>query len=161
MLGLNPFTQTPVEIEPRLSFSSERYVSPALSGNVRFDYSNNNGHYIVGAGDMAFETKWSSASNNAVHAYADPPSIRSVALVNNTNCISEIEDARQYDTSSRARSPQLGEIVIWQNSSGYYLATKIEDLQSKSHGCAKDEITFSYTIAPNKSWSFSNANTEE
>jgi len=161
VLGLNPFTQTTVEIEPRLSFSSERYVSPALSGNVRFDYSNNNGRYIVGAGDMAFETKWSSGSNNAIHAYTNPPSIRSVALVNNANCISEIEDARQYDTSSGARTPQLGEIVVWQNSSGYYLATKIEDLQSRSHGHAKDEITFSYIIAPNKSWSFSNATTED
>jgi len=154
VLGINPFTQTAVEIEPRLTFSSERYESPALSGVVVFDYSNNNGHYVVGAGDMAFETAWSAGSNTAIHAYTDPPSIGSVALVSNVNSISEIVDARQYDTSSRVRTPRLGEIVVWQNTAGYYLATRIDKLQSRSHGCAKDEITFTYVIAPNKSWSF-------
>ena len=54
-LGPNPFkVKPPVDVEPRLSFSSERYVSPGLSGEVVFDFSNNDGKYVVGAGDMAF-----------------------------------------------------------------------------------------------------------
>lgn len=157
VLGVNPFTQATVDIEPRLTFSSERYESPALFGVVVFDYSNNNGRYVVGAGDMAFETAWSAGDNTAIHAYTDTPSIRSVALANSVNCISDIIDVRQYDTSSRVRTPKLGEIVVWQNTAGYYLATRIDKLQSRSHGCVKDELTFTYAIAPNKSWSFSSA----
>ncbi len=68
-LGANPFTVVPVAIAPLISFGPERYVSPALSGTVTFDYSNNNGRYVVGAGDMAFETAWSGGSNQTIYAY--------------------------------------------------------------------------------------------
>lgn len=149
-LGANPFTVVPVTISPLISFGPERYVSPAHTGSVTFDYSNNNGLHVVGSGDMAFETAWSAASNQEIHAYKDPPSIRSVALAVGITQIAEITDASSYDTSSRVRSPKLGEIVIWQNTAGYYLATKIESLQKRGHGSSADEITFTYAIAPSK-----------
>jgi hypothetical protein len=106
---------------------------------------------------MAFETAWSGGSNTSLHAYTDPPSIRSVALALGVANITDVTDAAIYDTSSRVRSPQLGEIVIWQNTAGYFLATKIEKIQSRGHGCSVDEITFSYAIASNKSTSFAHA----
>lgn len=154
-LGPNPFVSKPKAIEPVISFSPERYVSPAMSGTVIFDYSNNNGRYVFGSGDMAFETAWSRGGNTSIHAYADPPSIRLVALASDVREIHEVTDATSYDTSSRVRTSHLGEIVIWQNTAGYYLACKIERLQSRSHGYSSDEITLSYAIAPNKLASFS------
>lgn len=154
-MNVPQFTHTPTP--PLISFGPERYVSPSLTGTVVFDYSNNNGRYVIGAGDMAFETAWSGGSNTSIHAYTDPPSIRSVALALDAKNITDITDASAYDTSSRVRSPQLGEIVVWQNTAGYYLASQVEKLQSRSHGSSKDEITFSYAIAPNKSASFVSA----
>lgn len=154
-LGPNPFDTVVVDTAPLISFGPERYVSPAPSGAVTFDYSNNNGRYIVGAGDMAFETAWSGASNDAIHAYTDPPSIRSLALAIGVQEIAEIVDASSYDTSSRVRTPHLGEIVIWQNTAGYYLATRVEKLQARGHGDPVDEIMFTYAIAPAKLASFS------
>lgn len=153
-LGANPFTSFSTPSAPLISFGPERYVSPACAGVVTFDYSNNNGRYVLGAGDMAFETAWSRGGNTAIHAYTDPPSIRSVAMAVGAKEIHEIGDASVFDTSSRVRTPHLGEIVVWQNTAGYYLATKIEKLQSRDHGTATDEITFSYVIAPNKMSSF-------
>ncbi|WP_312770257.1 toll/interleukin-1 receptor domain-containing protein [Pseudoxanthomonas mexicana] len=149
-LGANPFSETYVDKTPRISFGSERYVSPALSGAVTFDYSNNNGRFVVGAGDMAFETAWSGASNTSIHAYSDEPSIQSVALAGGARQIAEIEDASSYDTSSRVRTAHLGEVLVWRNTAGYYLATKVEALKSRSHGDPTDEVTFSYVIAPSK-----------
>jgi hypothetical protein len=154
-LGPNPFEVTTPSVAPLLSFGPERYVSPTLSGTVTFDFSNNNGRFIVGAGDMAFETAWSNAGNNAIYAYSDPPSIRSVALASGAEKIEDIQDASQYDTSSRVRMPQVGEVVVWQNAAGYYLATRLEHVQSRGHGWPSDEVTFSYVIAPNKAKSFS------
>jgi hypothetical protein len=153
-LGPNPFTTVPAATAPLVSFGPERYASPTMSGTVTFDYSNNNGRYVLGAGDMAFETAWSRGGNTAIHVYTDPPSIRSVALALNAKEIADIVDAESYDTSSRTRTPHLGEIVVWQNTAGYYLATKIEKLQSRGHGSLSDEITFTYAIAPSKSTSF-------
>jgi hypothetical protein len=103
---------------------------------------------------MAFETAWSNAGNNAIHAYSDPPSIRCVALAVGAANIADIADASIYDTSSRTRTPRVEEIVVWQNTAGYYLATKIEKVQSRGHGWPADGITFSYVIAPNKAKSF-------
>lgn len=146
-LGPNPFSREQVPlVSPVLSFSSDRYASPAPSGRVTFDYSNNNGRFVIGAGDMAFETAWSAGSNTSVHAYADPPSIRSVALATGVQEIADISDATEYDTSSRVRTPRLGEIVVWCNTAGYYAATRVEALKSRSHGSETDEITFTYAI---------------
>ena len=153
-LGTNPFSTPPISTPPFISFSPARYVSPGMSGVVTFDYSNNNGNYVLGAGDMAFETAWSRGGNTSIYALSNPPSIRTVALALNAKEITQIADASIYDTSSHYRSPNLGEIVVWQNTAGYFLATKVERLQSRGHGCAADEITFSYVIAPGKLSSF-------
>lgn len=155
-LGSSPFANSPASTTPILSFGSARYVSPALTGEVTFDYSNNNGKYIFGAGDMAFETAWSRASNKSIHAYTDPPSIRSVALAISVKEIIEITDASCFDPSSRVRSPRVGEIVVWQNTAGYFLATKIVSLKSRGNGDPLDEVSLSYAIAPIKSASFAN-----
>jgi hypothetical protein len=48
-LGPNPFLTVPIQTAPLISFGPERYVSPALEGTVVFDYSNNNGRFVVGA----------------------------------------------------------------------------------------------------------------
>ena len=77
----------------------------------------------------------------------DEHAVRAIGV----NKIAEIVDASAYDTSSRARSPMLGEIVVWQNTAGYYLAMKVEKLQSRGHGDSTDEITFTYEITPNVS----------
>jgi len=153
-LGTNPFKEKLQYATPNLSTRSERYVAPALSGVVTFDYSNNDGQYVLGAGDMAFETRWSRSGNTAIHAYNNPPSIRTVALANGIHAISDIEDASIYDTSSQIRSPRLGEVVVWQNTAGYFAATRIERLKSRGHGDSVDEVVFSYVIQPNRTSSF-------
>lgn len=153
-LGTNPFLANAAFVAPVVSFGPERYVSPALSGVVAFDYSNNNGRYVVGAGDMAFETAWSGAGDTAIHAYSDPPSIRSVALAVGVKHIADITDASVFDASSRVRTARLGEIAVWQNSAGYFLATKVEHLQRRRHGGQQDEVRFSYVIQPNRTAAF-------
>jgi hypothetical protein len=153
-LGQNPFLYVPPIVEPRVSFTAERYASVALMGTVTFDYSNNNGRFVVGAGDMLFETAWSRGGSSAIHAYTDPESIRTIALATGVKDISDISDASLYDTSSRVRSPMLGEIVIWQNTASYYLATKIEKVASQGHGQVADSVTFSYVILPAKGVNF-------
>lgn len=128
-----------------------------MKGVVTFDFSNNNGRYVIGAGDMAFETAWSGGSSDAIHAYSDPPSIRTMALAVGAVKIEDIVDPSTYDPSSRVRTPRTGEIVIWQNTAGYYLATKVEKVRGRGHGSGVDEIVFTYEIAPNKSSSFAKA----
>ena len=153
-LGKNPFTLSIPVTAPLVSFGPERYVSPAISGSVAFDYSNNNGRFTFGAGDMAFETAWSRAGSRSIHGYTDPPSIRSVALAAGMGAIADIQDASQYDPSSRVRTPYVGEILVWQNTAGYFLATKVLSVQVRGPGNALDQVSLEYKIAPTKSSSF-------
>lgn len=153
-LGNNPFAERETFSTPLLDMRAERYVAPTSSGTATFDYSNNNGRFTIGAGDMTFETSWSRASNTAIHVYADTPSIQSIALAAGIKSIFEIDDASVFDTSSRTRTPHLGEIVIMRNTAGYYAAVKVEKLKSRSHGDCIDEITFTYAIQTDRSTSF-------
>jgi len=153
-IGTNPFIAQPADIDPAVSFQSERDVSPSPLGSVDFDHSNNDGKFLLGSGDMSFVTRWSNGGKTSVHAYRDGTNIETVALATDLDEISAIKDARVYDTSSRVRTARLGDIVVWRNVAGYYLATKIEQLQSRSHGDSVYRLAFSYQIAPNKKWSF-------
>lgn len=154
-LGANPFETRQETKDPIVSSTSTEYVSKAMSGKVTFDYSNNNGRYVLGSGEMLFETKWTEAGQFSIYAYSDPTSIRSVALAININEITEITDASIFDTSSRVRNAKLNEIIIWQNTSGCYLATKVKNLACRSRGAKADSVTFTYKIQPNKERNFS------
>jgi hypothetical protein len=103
---------------------------------------------------MAFETAWSGGGDRMIYAYTDPPSIRSVALAVGASAISDVSDASAFDTSSRVRAPRLGEIVVWQNTAGYFLATKIEGLRVRGKNGVTDEVRFSYVIQTNRTASF-------
>lgn len=122
------------------------YHSGDLQGTVSFNYSNNDHRYALGNGHWFFETRWSKASNTAIHALNDPPSISAIALATGAAAIPEITDATAFDFSSRDRTAEVGKIVIWRNTNGVYAATRIIDVTDDSRGDAADALTFEYVI---------------
>ena len=113
---------------------------------MTFDYSNNDHCFTIGTGAFLFETRWSKASDTSIHAYKDSPTIAAIALVKTVEVISNIRDAAAYDYSSRCRTPQTGQIVLWRNISGLYAATKILDIKDDTRGAPADKLTFEYVI---------------
>lgn len=140
---------SPEHAQQHLIPGSEKYVSPATKGSVTFDYSNNDGKYSIGSDAYMFETQWSKASDRRIHVYNDPPSIHTVALVKDKQEISSIGDARIYDGSSRARSPNVGQIVLIQNTNGFFAALKVLDIKDDTRGGQFDGLTFEYVIQTN------------
>lgn len=134
-----------------------QYHTSALKGQVTFDYSNNNHRFAIGEGHFFFETRWSSASEEAIYAYTDSESISALALAKTPSEISLITDVSGYDYSSRVRAPKLGQIVIWRNVNGLYAATKIIDIKCDDRSSHHDELTFEYVILPDGSGDFSKA----
>jgi hypothetical protein len=142
-----------IEPPPVIDVSSG-YSSPALGARIAFDYSNNDGRFTLGQGEMTFITAWSKASNTSIHAYKDAPGMQSVSLAIGLKEISGIDDASSFDPSSRVRTAQLGDIIIWRNARGYYAATKVERIKDRTRGDDKDELVFSYRIQSNGTTSF-------
>ncbi|GLY62763.1 hypothetical protein Pcaca05_36200 [Pectobacterium carotovorum subsp. carotovorum] len=132
----------------------QRYSSTDPRGIVKFDYSNNNGHYLIGKNEYIFELCFSKSSDDDIQLLNDPESIHSVAIVKDKNHINEINDARIYDISSRIRRPKTGGIAILKNVNGYYAAIKILSIKDNTRGADFDEIVFEYIIQTDRSPDF-------
>lgn len=121
------------------------YSNNALKGTFKFDYSNNNGEYTIGEGVYTFITKWSKASDKSIHAYKDAKGIKEIALLKgcvDLNNIKEIE----CDFSSRCRTPNIGEAIVWKNVNDKYAITKIISIKDNSRNATKDELECEYII---------------
>lgn len=126
----------------------KNYVSRRLTGNVTFNYSNNNGRYLIGQDELLFETAWSKASDTSIHIYKDPPSIDSLAIAHGVAHIRDLKNVTNLDFSSRSRTAQEGDVVVLKNKFGKYAALKISDIKDDTRSDSVDEITFSFTINP-------------
>ena len=153
-LGKNPFETVKQYANQKFIPSSEKYASPATRGRVTFDYSNNNGMYSIGCGELMFETRWSKSSDRNIYLYNDPGSILTVALVRDRQQINEIGDARIYDGSSRTRNPNVGQIAVLTKANGFFAAIKIIRIKDNTRGSQFDELTFDYVIQTNGTPSF-------
>lgn len=154
-IGDNPFQTVKEFAQQKFIPSSEKYVSPATKGFATFDYSNNNGRYFIGQGELMFEIHFSKSSNKNIQLYNDPSSIRTVSIAKNISQIKEIKDARIYDGSSRVRRPNINQIAVLQNINGFYAAIKIHEIKDDTRGDSNDEIRFEYEIQTNGSPDFS------
>jgi len=134
--------------------SNEKYISPANQGIVTFDYSNNNGRYFIGQGELLFEIDFSKSSNYNIQLLNDPTSIKTVAIVKGVTEIKEVKDAREYDGSSRIRRPNINQVAVLQNINGFFAAIKIIAIKDDTRGDSNDEITFEYKIQTNGSPDF-------
>lgn len=141
--------------EDNLKFVSQYSANSDLSGLVSFNYTDNNGRFIIGNGEMLFETMWSKASDQSINVYNDPASIRTIAIAEGFKEINEIKDGTIYNTTSRSRAVGLNEIVILENNNGYFAAIKILDVKDKSRpNNDRDELRFEFIILPDKTCNF-------
>ena len=120
---------------------------PKTSGSFSFDYSNNNGIYIIGNDEWKFSTKWSKGSNDIIHVYSDCDDIDHIARIKQGNISNiSISDLTNCDYSSRCRDIAIGDIAVWKNKNGHYLLTLITAIQDDTRGYKKDLVTGMYKI---------------
>ena len=145
-LGIRPFDGKASQIPP------PRMTSP--TGEVVFDYSSHNGHYLIGSGELAFETMWTKASDTSIHVYNVPPSIYGVSLARGCTSISQVLNAEALDYTSCARTAPLGGIVVLRNTQGFYAAVHVLSIKDDTRGDDRDELRFRYAIQSDGSDSF-------
>lgn len=124
-------------------------------GRISFEYSTNRGCFDIGSGDRTFTLEFSKADDVAIHMYNYPESIKAIALVKGCGRIEDVKDASTLNYSSKSASPREGELVVLQNTNGYFAAILIHDIKDNRRGDVIDEVTFSYVIDHSKSGNFS------
>jgi pyrimidine deaminase RibD-like protein len=130
-------------------------ANPVPVGTATFNYTDNNGLFTIGHGQFIFDTKWTKASDIAIHIYNDPDSIVGVAVVTQAAGLSDIVDASIYDMSSRYRTVRESQFVVMQNEHGYYACLHVLDIRDGSRQDNYDELTFDYWILTDKTRDFS------
>lgn len=130
--------------------NQKRYLSTGNSGRFTFDYSNNDGKYVIGTGEYEFATRWSKANDRSIHAYKDYLGV--------DGAIARVKMPKDWpvtidescDFSSRTRTPNVGDVIIWKNASGKYAATRILNIKDDTRGAEYDELTCEYVIYYNE-----------
>jgi hypothetical protein len=130
--------------------------SPALMGDVAFDYSSHDGRFELGHGELVFESRWTRSSNRSVYCYNDAPSIRGVAVAPVGRGFSDLGDVSTLDYTSRTRCPQIGQFVVLQNTKGFFALLRIESIGDMSRSDHSDLLRIRYWIRPDGGPDFSN-----
>lgn len=147
-LGRNPFeVHSPEEVESAVRQSSTRYVSPPLSGAAQFNHDNNNGRYVIGAGERSFTLAFGIAGAECVYILSDPSDIKSVALAPDVAETSQVGDASRFDASSRVRLIKSGDAAIVRNKNDYWAAVFVDEvLIRETSPTGEPSLTFRYYI---------------
>ena len=131
-LGCNPFASTTIsdQITTKLDLEVVEFQNPNIEGEVSFDYKKNNGSYIIGVGDYAFNTMWTECGPKSIYCYKD----HVFRLGYNPTYVEfpSPNEFIRFDFSSRARSVNVGEIVLLENRKHKFAAIKITKVIRKT-----------------------------
>ena len=102
-------------------------------GQVEFDFLANSGLFTVEADNTLFVTSWSEAGSDSVHAYKDRVELLGIRP-GITAFPSSVEELEQFDFTRRSSVCSIGDVVVFMNQDGRFLAVKILDVQVRSRG---------------------------
>lgn len=124
-LGCNPFVSTSIsdQITTKLNIEKVEFQNPFFEGKASFDYKKNNGSYIIGEGDYEFNTQWSECGHNSIYCYRDH--VYRLGYNPHYKEFPTPNEFINFDFSSRARSVNVGEIVILENNHHKFAALRI------------------------------------
>jgi len=124
-----------------------------MAGVASFDYSTNNGTYVVGCGERTFGVHFSKSDDSSIHLYNYDNTIDKVARVKHAvpGAIINFDDV---DSSSRVYTIEKGETFLLKNKQGYYMQGRLRSVADDTRGAAADKVVFEYQINADKSGTF-------
>ena len=140
-LGESPYdTLISSQITVQKEIDKIKYISSKMQGNVSFRYVDNNGVFNLGVGEYLFSTRWSSCNDDAIYAYGD------IGYLRSKRELPKMEEISSFNFSSNVRKINLGEVVIFRNENGHFVAVKIMGVSSSDFGSKDDVVNFEYHI---------------
>lgn len=123
---------------------------PASTGEAVIHYADHDGRAVIGEGDTSFETSWSRSSSQDIYVLNDPLGVRGVAIAPDACSVGAVTEtiAAGLNYTSRHRSPREGQIVVFENTAGRFLAAEVVDVRSEGHGDGEDRLVLRYAVVP-------------
>ena len=95
-------------------------------------------------GEYQFDTRWSRAGNDSIHAYGK------IGFNPDITEMPEYKDIVLFDFSSNLRTLKKGQLLIVENKHSRFAAIKLGTIKSAAHGHHHDEMEFDYHIYYNE-----------
>lgn len=124
-LGESPFKSDKIskDISCDINIKKTQYNNPIFEDKVSFDYTKNDGNYVIGIGEYEFATDWSTAGMGAIHCYKDH--VKRLGYNPKFKDYPSLDKIKEFDFSSRCRTIREGEIVILENNYKKFMAIKV------------------------------------
>lgn len=104
-----------------------------FSGDIVFDYFQNNGSFAIGDAEYLFNLNFSPRSDDSIYMYADLNIGEAIAVAFNAVVPEHIMDFDNYDFSERVRAPNIGQLIIIKNPKGKFAVIKIKNIHNKTN----------------------------
>jgi hypothetical protein len=132
---------------------------PHSEGEFSVDYRNHNGRFFIGSGEWMFETDWSAGGANVIHVMNDPSGIRGVAVAPGAQVIEDVTESvvDQANFTSRHRTPTTGQVVIFENTAGYFAAVELHSVTHTPEGQPGTAVKGRYRILIDRSRNFADS----
>lgn len=112
---------------------------------ISFDYSKNDGLFVVGEGVMQFVLRFSKASDTSIYLYKDGTNLQRIARLKGVGP-DKIVDMRTHDSSSRSYTIMIGEYFYAENTHGNQLIGKVTGISDDTRGATQDNLTALCTL---------------
>ena len=114
-------------------------------GWAEFDFKSNGGKFTVRNKETEFVTRWSSCDADAVYAYKD-----NVEMVGYKAGQRQIpyskDDFETFDWSHRSVIAHVGDVIVFMNHDGRFLAAKVMRVSSRERGADADSLHIEFRI---------------
>ena len=131
------------------SFLDQFREAPRESGTATFDYTQNDGCYVLGVSNQ-LATRWSGKGRDSVYAVADRRSIY-VAHARYAGELHEIDDPSAFDFSSHSVAVRKGEIAVFRNAQGDHALVRVEEVNGgEKWGADRYELQIAFEIRTKK-----------
>lgn len=114
-------------------------------GWAEFDFKANGGKFTVRNKETEFVTRWSSCGADAVYAYKD-----NVEMVGYKAGQRQIpyskDDFETFDWSHRTVTAHVGDVIVFMNHDGRFLAAKVMRVSDRERGADADLLHIEFRI---------------
>lgn len=114
-------------------------------GTASFDFLANGGKFTIEGLGASFLTEWSAVGADSVHAYKD--GVELLGVGDSVNDFPESAEAfERFDFTRRSSVCRKGDVVVFMNKDGRFLAVKILDVKDNSRGAGENRLELAYKV---------------
>ena len=122
----------------------DTFIGNGPQGQAYFDFSKNGGAFTIKNGVDTFQTKWGRRSMYQVNASAGLAG--KIGGKPGLTTLPTLSAAKLMDFTNPSRVVAEGEVVIFRNVQGKFVAVKLMNVEDSVHGGSQDRLTIRWKV---------------